>query len=299
MFQYKRNALNVFRFLAMLLLFVLPFSLLAQDGPKVNVMTFNIRFPNPDDGFDYWPKRKELVASMIRFHEADLVGVQEAFRSQLDELTQMLPNFKWVGVCRTDGSRNPDPDNEFSAILYNKDKFELIEDHTFWLSETPEEKASKGWDAALPRIVTWAQFEHKASGRRLYHFNTHFDHVGQEARKNSAALILDQIKSNVGDEPLVLTGDFNCIPADIPYRVLTDEQNDERVYDAYFISKTPHHGPASTWTAGFRFPGVPDRRIDYIFIKNNVEVLRHGILSESWSGRLPSDHLPVLATIRF
>jgi endonuclease/exonuclease/phosphatase family metal-dependent hydrolase len=269
-------------------------SSLGQTEAPIKVMTFNIRFPNPGDGFNYWPNRKELVASMIRFNEADLVGVQEAFRSQLDELTQMLPGYAWTGLCRTDGSQNPDPDNEFSAILYRTDRFELLESETFWLSPKPSEVGSKSWDAALPRIVSWARFRDKQTQQEWYHFNTHFDHIGQQARLESARLILNKIKTTAKGKPVLLTGDFNCTPVEPPYRLLTAE--DSPLKDALYVSEMPHHGPMSTWS-GFQFPGVPDRRIDFIFINDQVRVLKHAILSDSWSGRFPSDHLPVLVQV--
>ena len=257
-------------------------------------MTFNIRYPNPNDGFNFWPNRKELVASMIQFHDADLIGVQEAFRSQLDELTQMLPAYAWVGLCRTDGTQNPDPDNEFSAILYRKDRFEVLESQTFWLSPNPSEVGSKSWDAALPRIVTWVLLRDKQTQQEWYHFNTHFDHMGKQARVESARIILQKIKAIAGNKAVILTGDFNCTPTDLPYRTLTD--NDTRLKDALYASETPHHGPLSTWS-NFQFPGLPDRRIDFVFVNDQVHVLKHAILSDSWSGRFPSDHLPVVARV--
>jgi endonuclease/exonuclease/phosphatase family metal-dependent hydrolase len=291
-FFSKRTAL--FCFLATVFLFYSTQLSQAQSEAPINVMTFNIRLPSPGDGFNYWPNRKELVASMIRFNEADLVGVQEAFRSQLDELTQMLPSYAWTGLCRTDGSRNPDPDNEFSAILYRKDRFELLEGETFWLSPDPSEVGSKSWDAALPRIVSWARFRDKQTQQEWYHFNTHFDHIGQQARLESARLILHKIKAIAKGKPVLLTGDFNCTPVEPPYRLLTAE--DSPLKDALYVSEMPHHGPMSTWS-GFQFPGVPDRRIDFIFINDQVRVLKHAILSDSWSGRFPSDHLPVLVQV--
>lgn len=265
---------------------------------QVQVMSFNIRYPNPDDGANFWPQRKEMVASTIRFHEADLVGLQEAFKIQLDELQKLLPDFAVFGVSRTDGTENPNPDNEFSAILYRRDRFVLVDGGTFWLSEHPEKVGVAGWDAALPRIVTWAKFKDQRTGKMLFHFNTHFDHKGKKARKNSAALIRTKITEIAGNAAVVLTGDFNCRPEDKPYEVLT-AAGQGQLLDAFHESEMPHHGPDGTWTNSFKIAGVPGQRIDYIFVKNEVKVLKHAALSDSWGGRLPSDHLPVLAKIEF
>ncbi len=280
---------------------ILPFfllmalSLVAQPA-ALNVMTFNIRFDNPDDGFNAWPHRKELVKSMIRYHEADIVGLQEALRSQMDDLAAMLPEYEWFGVCRTDGTTTPDPDNEFSTILYRKDRLERLDGATFWLSETPEIPGSKSWDAAITRIVTWAKFRDRQTNQTFFHFNTHFDHVGVQARAESAKIILARMTDIAGEAPVIFTGDFNCTEAETPYRLVTDTSNPSHLRDAMYASRLPHHGPLSTWTA-FAFPGVPGRRIDFIFVNRQVEVLKHAILAESWSGRFPSDHLPVLARL--
>lgn len=264
----------------------------ARDADGIRIMSFNIRYANPGDGLNAWTHRKEMAASMIRFHDAGIVGLQEALRSQLDDLKALLPDYEWFGLARTDGTVSPEPDGEFAAILYRADQFERIDGGTFWLSESPAEAGSKGWDAALPRVVTWCLFRDKRSGATFYHFNTHFDHIGEKAREESARLILRKIEELAGAEaPVILTGDFNCTPEELPYQVLTGES--EGLHDALTISRQPHHGPRSTWS-DFDFPGKPGRRIDYIFVNDRVEVERHGTLADSWSGRFPSDHLPVL-----
>lgn len=265
---------------------------------SLNVMTFNIRYPSPDDGINYWDNRRPLVASTIRFHEADLIGVQEAHRRQLDELVSDMPEYDWFGVCRVDGTLRPDPDGEFSAILFRKARFERTDGGTFWLSETPEVAGSKSWDTAFPRIVTWAKFHDRETGESFFYFNTHFDHVGILAREESAKLLLSKMKTIAGDSPVILSGDFNSIETDTPYRLMTGDNSTFRMTDAMYASASPHHGPSGSFSGTFLLPGVGDNRIDYIFIRNGIAVLKHAILSDSWDGRLPSDHLPVFAEVR-
>lgn len=276
--------------------FILLLNLHAQDS-SLNVMSFNIRYPNPGDGIHYWDNRRPLVASILHYYEVDLLGVQEAHLRQLNEIVADIPEFDWFGVCRTDGSTNPNPDNEFSAILYRKDRFERLDGNTFWLSETPDVIASTGWDAALPRIVTWAKFKDRKTSKIFFHFNTHFDHMGVQARNESAKLILEKIQKIAGDMPVVLTGDFNCSDTDPPYLTLTDEKCSYYFKDALHVSESPHHGPMSTFAGNFEASGLIDHRIDFIFVRNNVRVFKHAILSDSWNGNLASDHLPVIARV--
>ena len=282
-----------------LLLFAIAFDQSTAQHTSFRVMSFNIRLPVQSDGINYWDLRRPLVASTIRYHEADIIGVQEAFRRQLDEMTTDLPEYGWFGLCRTDGSVLPDPDGEFSAILYRKDRFERLDGNTFWLSETPEVAGSKGWDAAFPRIVTWAKFKDMKSGKLFFYFNTHFDHMGEQAREESARLILQKINEIAGKEPVILSGDFNSTDTSKPYQLLTDQQSTYGMTDALYVSKSPHHGPLGSFSSSFTLPGVGDYRIDFIFIRNRITVLKHAILSDSWDGRLPSDHLPVLAELQF
>jgi len=280
------------------LLFAFGFDYSAAQPISFRVMSFNIRLPHQGDGINYWDLRRPLVASSIRYHEADIIGVQEAFRRQLDEMTTDMPEYAWFGVCRTDGSVLPNPDGEFSAILYRKDRFERLDGNTFWLSDTPEVAGSKGWDAAFPRIVTWVKFRDLKSGKLFFYFNTHFDHMGEQAREESANLLLQKMNEIAGEEPVILSGDFNSTDTSKPYLVLTDKESTYSMTDALYVSMSPHHGPLGSFSSSFTLPGVGDYRIDFIFIRNNITVLKHAILSDSWDGRLPSDHLPVLAELR-
>ena len=162
------------------------------DGPPdamtpLRVISYNVRFNNPGDGINAWPERRDRVAALLRFHEADLIGVQEALAGQLDDLDAALPGHAWLGVGRDDGATT----GEYTAIFYRTDRLELLDEGTFWLSPTPSVPGSVGWDAAITRIATWARFRDLRTGTAFVHLNTHFDHVGAEARTESARLIVD------------------------------------------------------------------------------------------------------------
>lgn len=256
-------------------------------------MTFNIRYDEPRDGVNAWANRKEKVADVIRFHKADLVGVQEALNSQLHDLETLLPQFAWCGVGRTDGRSG----GEYSAILYRRSRFQLLKTETFWLSETPDKVGSVGWDAALPRIVTWARFRDRITGKTFTHFNTHFDHRGEKARIESARLIVGKIASIAGKLPFALTGDLNVVEASDAYRAMAMESNSPRLADAKYASTNRHFGGDSTFNEFKELQ--PGRKIDYIFVSPATRVSEHGILSDRWNGLWASDHLPVLAEIIF
>lgn len=259
---------------------------------SLRVMTFNIRYNEPKDGINSWANRKTKVADVIRFHKADLVGVQEAQYDQLQDLEKLLPDFVWCGVGRAGENKG-----EFSAILYRKSRFKLLETKTFWLSETPEKIGAKGWDANFPRIVTWAKFKDNQTKKIFYQFNTHFDHIGNRARTESSKLLLAQIPKIAGKNPFVVTGDFNAQEDTNVYRILTgkEEAGNFKLIDARYVSQNGHFGGNSTFNAFKELE--PSRKIDYIFVGEKIKVLEHGILSDRWDGLWASDHLPVLAEI--
>ena len=266
----------------------------AATAPPLRVMTFNIRYDNPGDGVNAWPNRKDWVASLVRFHGADVIGVQEALAHMLTDLDARLPGFARVGVGRTDGRTK----GEFSAILYRTDRLALLDSGTFWLSPTPQTIGSKGWDAALERIATWARFRDRVTGCSHLQLNTHFDHMGEQARQESSRLIRRQLATLAGGLPVVMTGDLNADPSSASYRILSRDTIADALpplADGFAVSRSGHYGPTSSWTA---FRAIePGRRIDYILVSAPVTVLSHGILPDSWGGRFPSDHLPVLASV--
>ncbi len=257
-------------------------------------MSFNIRLNTAADSLNAWPYRKDNAASQVLFHGVHLLGVQEALHNQMVDLKERLPRYKYVGVGRDDGKEK----GEYSALFYDTTRLQVLQSGTFWLSQTPEVPGSKGWDAAITRIVSWAQFRDKANRKTFYGFNTHFDHMGKEARRESAKLLLQRVASIAGKSPAIVTGDFNATPEDEPIRVVTDKSNPLHLVDATSISKTPHYGPTGTFN-GFGAKEKGNLPIDYIFLKGPWNVKKHAALSQTWGGRFASDHFAVLAVVGY
>ncbi|MCW3461893.1 endonuclease/exonuclease/phosphatase family protein [Chitinophaga nivalis] len=260
----------------------------------LEVMTFNIRLNTPKDSLNAWPHRKEYVAAEILFHHAGIVGVQEALYDQMQDLQQRLPQYKYIGIGREDGRTK----GEFSAIFYDTTRLQLLKNETFWLSETPAVPGSIGWDAAITRIVTWGQFKDKKSNKIFYHFNTHFDHMGKIARRESAKFLLQQVHQIAGKTPAVITGDFNATPDDEPIQVVMDPNNPLHFTDSKAISQTPHYGPEGTFN-GWHIAETSNQPIDYIFLKGNFRVRKHASISQTWGGRYASDHFAVYSELQF
>jgi endonuclease/exonuclease/phosphatase family metal-dependent hydrolase len=231
-----------------------------------------------------------MVASVIRFNNADIIGLQEALKIQLEDLKELLPGYSWVGSGRDDGKDG----GEFSAILFNKNRFEVSEYKTFWLSSTPD-VPSKGWDAAYKRITTWVKFIDKKTNKVFYHFNCHFDHVGEQARLNSALLLKKKITEYAFGFPLVLTGDFNVRSDSQVYKVIISD-NEIQLFDAENISRYGNYGSDVTFN-NFGGEIIPGNKIDFIFVNDKVQVLQHGVIGDTFNGQYPSDHMPVLAEI--
>lgn len=273
-----------------IVLFATFFSIaLFAQADTIKVMTYNIRCgycEKPDD-INNWAKRKFLVAYMIKTHDPDLIGLQEAEQFQILDLVEMLDDYGWFGVGRDDGKLQ----GESAAILYKKDKFKLEKKNTLWLSETPN-IASKGWDAALNRTVTIVKLKEINSSKEFYFFNTHFDHIGEAARTESSKLLVNQIEK-LKNYPVILTGDFNYTESAEGYRIITSS-----LHDAGKISKTKSTGGNISFN-GFGKEIIPDNKIDFIFVNDKIEVLSHEIDTTTYNSLYPSDHYPVISVIKF
>jgi endonuclease/exonuclease/phosphatase family metal-dependent hydrolase len=251
--------------------------------------TFNIRYDNPRDSGNLWTDRKAYVASLIRFHDFDVFGTQEGLKHQLDDIQQQLPQYERYGIGRDDGQSK----GEFSAIFYKKEKFELLKSGDFWLSETPD-KPGFGWDARINRICSWVQLKDKVTSKTFFCFNVHYDHQGVVARRESSRLLLSKIQSISGKDPVILTGDFNGDHGSEWYQTIA---NSGIVKDSFREVKYPYVNNGSFQNFGRNFNA--NQIIDHIFISPHFSVKRWGVLTDSYSGKFPSDHFPVLAEIQW
>ncbi|TDO27041.1 endonuclease/exonuclease/phosphatase family protein [Sediminibacterium goheungense] len=271
-----------------LLLIVFMSQLIGTSAQTIIAGTFNVRLETAGDVGNLWTDRKLYVANLIRFHGFDVFGTQEGFKNQLDDIQTQLPEYARYGIGRDDGITK----GEHSAIFYKKDRFELLKSGDFWLSETPE-KPGFGWDAKINRICSWVQLKEKKSGRKFYCFNVHYDHQGMVARRESSKLLLAKIKLIAGDAPVLLTGDFNGNHSTEWYRLIADSG---LLRDTFKEVKYPYVNNGTFQNFGRNY-SVADI-IDHIFVTRHFSVKRWGVLTDSYNGKFPSDHFPVLAEVQ-
>ena len=279
------------------------------------VATFNMRYANKEDSTNGngWGQRYPYIAQLIQFHGFDIFGTQECLYHQLQDLKRLMPGYDYIGVGREDGKQA----GEHAAIFYRTDKFEVLESGNFWLSEITD-RPNKGWDAVLPRICTWGEFRDKETGFTFLFFNLHMDHVGVQARAESAKLILKKIKEFPKKLPAILTGDFNVDQNNESYKLL-DSSGVMR--DAYAIADF-RYAPTGTFSS-FHPDMKTESRIDHIFLTKEFEVKKYGVLTDTYrsevtgselkersgnfpkevslskyAARVPSDHFPVVAIVK-
>ena len=272
-----------------LLLFLLSFmSVFSIFENTLDVVSYNIRYDNSQDGENQWDIRKETLASYLLKSSPDIIGMQEVLNNQLADLSNFLKEYKYVGVGREDGKTK----GEYSPIFYRKSKLKVLMSSTFWLSETPQ-KISVGWDAALERICTYALFIDRKSKKQFWVFNTHFDHLGQIARSESVNLILEQISIlNVNDYPILITGDLNLTPETLPIKKFQSNLND-------VLSDLNLNDPKYGTFNGFDITKDANRRIDYIFQKGFRVLSAEHLWIKTPKGLWASDHHPVYLKCSF
>ncbi|MCD8541016.1 MAG: endonuclease/exonuclease/phosphatase family protein [Leadbetterella sp.] len=255
-------------------------------GQNLRVASYNIRMNRANDGVNNWVNRKDKVNELIRYHDFDIMGVQEAFKDQLTDILR-LKDYAYTGVGRDDAKDA----GEHSAIFYKKDRFKLLSSGNFWYRETPD-TPGKGWDATCcNRICSWAKFRDRQTRKEFFVFNSHFDHQGVEARRNSGILLVSKMKEIAGKLPVVSMGDFNSTPETEQIRHLSMYYN-----DTFNASEQKPYGPIGTFNA-FKYDAPLNDRIDYIFVSENIRVRKYAVLTDSYYQKFPSDHLPVVADL--
>ena len=262
-------------------------SVAANAAPEpLTVMSFNIRYGTANDGPDRWELRRDQLFALLKDQSPDVIGLQEALHFQIDEILAALPDYRMVGVGRSDGGQG----GEYAAILYRATRLSVRQSSTFWFSDTPEIVKSNTWGAALERICTWALFDDK-QGTPFYLFNLHFDHISQPAREKSGALLLDRIAARSPKLPVVVTGDFNTGEANPVTRAMSKVLRD--------TFRVLHPNETEVGTANqFKLGTTTGEKIDYIFVEPATEVISAAIVRTAVGGKYPSDHFPVVARIR-
>jgi endonuclease/exonuclease/phosphatase family metal-dependent hydrolase len=274
----------------LLILLFLSFTAIKARSQQLNIGTYNLRYDNADDSVNGngWRQRYPVMAKIVLFNDLDIFGTQEGLQHMLVNLSDSLPGYKWIGIGRDDGKEA----GEHSAIFYKATKFKILKQGNFWLS-TVTGRPNKGWDAVLPRICTWAEFEEKSTGFKFYFFNLHMDHIGVVARRESAKLVLSRIRAVVGNIPTILTGDFNVDQTSESYAVVNNSGILRDSYDLASI-KLDYDDSYNAFNTN---KNNGNSRIDHIFVSKQFKVKRYAILTNTFHGRIPSDHYPVVAII--
>ncbi|QNF32234.1 endonuclease/exonuclease/phosphatase family protein [Adhaeribacter swui] len=272
------------------LYFLIVFCLLSgsASAQQLTVGSFNIRFDNPRDEGNLWADRAPAVAALLQFHDFDIFGTQEGLKNQLDDISKALPGYARYGKGRDDGQEK----GEHSAIFFKKDRFKLLKSGDFWLSQTPD-KPSLGWDATCcNRICSWVYLQDQQTKKKFYVFNVHYDHQGVQARQESSKLILSKIKEIARQEPVILTGDFNGDHNSEWYQAVA---NSGQLYDTYKAAKNPYALNASFNAFGKKLDG--QEIIDHVFTTKDFKVQKWGVLTDTYHGKFPSDHFPILVKL--
>lgn len=268
----------------------------ASVAAEIGVLSYNIRYGTAPDGENRWERRREFLLETIRRLDPDLLGTQETLAFQRDYLAQNLPEYEVLGVGREDGKER----GEMVAIYWRRERFERLDAGHFWLSPTPDVPGSRGWDAALPRMVTWVKLRDRKHPEKkpILWMNTHFDHRGQLAREESAKLLRLKVEELGAGCSIIVTGDFNAGESSRPYQILFGpwDGKPSPLVDTYRVAH-PERRPDEGTFCGFRAENVTGPRIDWIACSCDWQVVAAGIDRTAKDGRTPSDHFPVYAIL--
>ena len=280
---------------------------------SLNVASYNVRLLTDADykSGNGWSQRVDCLCDVIRFSDFDIFGAQEVKYEQLSDMLYRLQDYDYVGVGRDDGAQG----GEYSPVFYKKERFTLLDSGTFWLSETPD-KVSKGWDARHRRVCSWGYFKDKVSRRKFWFFNLHMDHIGKQARVESALLVQQKMKEIGENLPAILTGDFNVDQTHRSYLALTESGT---LRDAFEVADL-RYATNGTFN-GFDSDNYTESRIDHVFVTPTFHILKYGVLTDSYrrmkkddqkasvkdcpeeisirsyESRIPSDHFPVMVKL--
>ena len=266
------------------LLFIFSYSIITAQVP-MTVMSYNIRYDNPDDGINAWAQREAHVGDLLGYYEADIIGIQEALSHQYSDIMTSLSEYNSYGVGREDGQEK----GEVCPIFWKRNRFDVEGQGTVWLSPSGE-VGKKGWDAATPRIASWVKLYDLDREKVIVVINTHLDHKGSSARFESAKKILELIESNAWED-VILLGDFNCTITSKPLKEISKKLQPTHILSAF----TPY-GKSFTY-AGFEVNNTSGEDIDHIFVSQAFKVVKTRNIGDSRDGFYPSDHLPVYTNL--
>jgi len=261
---------------------------LQATAQTMRVASYNIRNENTYDTGNLWNDRVAHVAALIKFHEFDIFGVQEALEHQLETLQAALPGYAYYGIGRDDGKQA----GEHESIFYKTTKFDLLDKGDFWLSATPD-VPSKSWDApCCNRICSWVKLKARSSGKTFYVFNAHYDYEKDYARNQSSLLMLKKIAAIAGNSPVIMVGDINGDNNSSWYKSL---EASDKLEDSYVLAKDPYMPRGSFNEFGKYEDG---ELIDHIFCSKDFKVGKWGVLSDTYGKlKFPSDHCPVMTVL--
>jgi endonuclease/exonuclease/phosphatase family metal-dependent hydrolase len=270
-------------------------------GTELTVMSFNIRYGTANDGENHWERRREMLFDLLRRERADIIGMQEGLHFQIEEIIAAVPVYRSVGVARDDGAEK----GEYSNIMYNRERFEVLDTGTFWFSDTPDVPGSTSWGNRITRICTWARFRPAGGGQAFFVFNVHLDHESQPSRERSVVALGEAIvRRQPANDPVIVTGDLNADEQNRATRWLLGAEGLEgmpprpaalALVDT-FRRLHPDATGVGTFT-GFKFGHINERKIDYVLVEPATTVHDARILHTSRDGRYPSDHFPVVARV--